>query len=333
MPSRASSLARRLAGRGAALALVCWVRAAAAALSADVRVERAPEASDCPDAPQLADAVNRSLGRAAAHAASGKPADVSLRVRFIVDGRGYLAFVEASGRREGTRRLDDAGATCAGVAEAVALTTALLLDDDAARQEASPTKNATRPAAAEPPPRARQESRSKRGTSLGVEAGALLGTLLADPLGAGVYAEGRAALGRTFTVGGGGLWLPDRVFRGVEPGQVVFRLFAGTLAACWTPLRLGADIELGVCARPALGALLIESSGYRQTNRNTGRFWAAAGASADVSGPLLGGVRWTGRVGGFLPLRGERLVVDEQLVYRSSAPTFFVGAGVRVTIW
>jgi hypothetical protein len=326
---RLASLRR---ARAAAAALTCAWRlgapaATAADVGADLAVDRTPDAAGCPDAAALAEGVNRQLGRRAVSSAPGARRGVSLRVRFLVDRQGYLAFVEAAGLRVGTRTLDDRGPSCEGLAEATAFTLALLLDD------------AGRPPAVDAPDTARPAS-SPGGRTLGdaaprleIGVGGALTSLLAGPLGTGLFAEAGVAPRPPFAIGVGGLWLPPRSFATVEPGRVDVSLLAGSLYACWAPLRAGRQFALGLCARPALGSLQTNASGYRQVNRDVRRWWAAAGASIDASGALAGPVSWTGRVGVFAPVRRDRFAVDEQVVYRSSTPTFFVGFGARATIW
>jgi hypothetical protein len=327
---------RRTLLRGAwavAAALACaWcfgVRAAAAAeLGADLVVDRAPDAADCPDATALAEAVNRQLGRRAVAPAPGAPGEVSLRVRFFVDRQGYLAFVEATGRRAGSRTIDDRGQSCEGLAEATAFTLALLLDD-----AEHPPDVARAPDVARPPPGPRNPPVEGASPHFEIAAAGALTSLLAGPLGTGLFAEAGVVPRPVFAAGVGGLWLPPRSFTTVEPGRVDVSLLAGTLYGCWAPLRAGPRFALGLCARPAFGTLRTDASGYRQANRDVRRWWAAAGASIDASGALAGPVSWTGRVGAFAPLRRDRFTVDDQVVYRSSTPTFFVGLGARATIW
>jgi hypothetical protein len=319
--------------RAVAVALACaWcpgARAAAAAeLGADLAVDRAPDAADCPDATALAEAVNRQLGRGAVASTRGVPGEVSLRVRFFVDRQGYLAFVEATGRRAGTRTIDDRGQSCEGLAEATAFTLALLLDD-----AERPPDPARAPDVARPPPGPRNPPPEGASPRLEVGAAGALTSLLAGPLGTGLFAEAGVAMPPAFAAGVGGLWLPPRSFTTVEPGRVDVSLLAGTLYACWAPLRAGPRFALGLCARPALGSLRTDASGYRQANRDVSRLWVAAGASIDASGALAGPLSWTGRVVAFAPLRRDRFTVDDQIVYRSSTPTFVVGLGARATIW
>lgn len=319
--------------RAVAAALLCaWclgARAAAAAdLGADLVVDRAPEAADCPDATSLAKAVNQQLGRGAVALTPGAPGDVSLRVRFFVDRQGYLAFVEATGRRAGTRTIDDRGQSCEGLAAATAFTLALLLDD---AEHAPDVAHA--PESARSPPGPRNPPPGRASPRLEIGAAGALTSLLTGPPGTGLFAEAGVVPHPAFAVGVGGFWLPPRSFTTVEPGRVDVSLLAGTLYACWAPLRAGPRFALGLCARPALGSLQTGASGYRQANRDVHRLWGAAGASVDASGALTGPLSWTGRIGAFAPLRRDRFTVDDQVVYRSSTPTFFIGLGARATIW
>ena len=98
-----------------------------ASLSATIVVARTAEARDCPDADQIAAKVERIVGRAIA-VPEGTPNALVARLEFSRSGRTYEAVVRVSGAREGERVLEDAGPTCDALADAVAATTALLLD-------------------------------------------------------------------------------------------------------------------------------------------------------------------------------------------------------------
>ena len=94
--------------------------------SAAIIVSRTPEASDCPDTERLASEVERIVGRPLAE--GGAPNALVVRAEFSRPAGIYQAKVQLTGAREGERVLRDEGATCEALADAVAVTTALLLD-------------------------------------------------------------------------------------------------------------------------------------------------------------------------------------------------------------
>jgi len=98
----------------------------AAPLSAAIVVSRAPEAGDCPDTGQLATRVERIVGHSLAP--GGGPPALVVRAEFTRQGGAYEATLRTSGAREGERVLRDQGASCDALADAVAVTTALMLD-------------------------------------------------------------------------------------------------------------------------------------------------------------------------------------------------------------
>ena len=97
----------------------------AAPLSAAILVSRAADVPDCPDTEQLTARVERIVGHSLD--AEGAPPLV-VRAEFTRQGGAYKATLQMSGVREGERVLRDQGASCDALADAVAVTTALMLD-------------------------------------------------------------------------------------------------------------------------------------------------------------------------------------------------------------
>jgi len=97
----------------------------AAPLSAAILVSRAADVPDCPDTEQLTARVERIVGHSLE--AEGAPPLV-VRAEFTRQGGAYKATLQMSGVREGERVLRDQGASCDALADAVAVTTALMLD-------------------------------------------------------------------------------------------------------------------------------------------------------------------------------------------------------------
>ena len=87
-------------------------------------VDRTPAAVDCPSAEALTAGVEAIVGRPLADSADSLPMQV--RVQFSRAEAGYQARLRLTGAREGERVLFDNGANCAALADAVAVTVALL---------------------------------------------------------------------------------------------------------------------------------------------------------------------------------------------------------------
>jgi hypothetical protein len=105
-----------------------WFHLLVAEVPLAIVVARAPDASDCPDTANLAARVARITEGAGAAPGS---ATSSVAVAFSRVERGYEASIRLRGARDGERILHDEGPTCDALADAVAVTTALLFDPSA----------------------------------------------------------------------------------------------------------------------------------------------------------------------------------------------------------
>jgi hypothetical protein len=103
-----------------------WFHLLVAEVPLAIVVARAPNASDCPDTANLAARVERIT-----EGAGAAPGETSVAVVFSRVNTGYEASIRLSGAREGERILHDEGPACDALADAVAVTTALLLDPSA----------------------------------------------------------------------------------------------------------------------------------------------------------------------------------------------------------
>ena len=97
-----------------------------ASLSAVLGVERAPSALDCPSAERLTSAVEAIVGRPLAGGEDSRR--LSVQVVFARAEQGYEAHLRLTGAAEGERVLLDRGENCEALADAVAVTLALLFD-------------------------------------------------------------------------------------------------------------------------------------------------------------------------------------------------------------
>ena len=136
--------------------------ALAAPLSAAILVSRGPEVPDCPDTQQLATRVERIVGHSLE--AEGAPPALVVRAEFTRQGGAYKATLQMSGAREGERVLRDDGASCNALADAVAVTTALMLDASSREPRAAEDGTSDAPSWLE---RLRLSGRFGAGTGLG----------------------------------------------------------------------------------------------------------------------------------------------------------------------
>jgi hypothetical protein len=120
-----------------------WFHLLVAEVPLAIVVARAPNASDCPDTANLAARVERITEGAGALPSGAK---TSVAVAFSRVKTGYEASIRLSGAREGERILHDEGPTCDALADAVAVTTALLVDPSAQAPRSEPVTGEQAPA-------------------------------------------------------------------------------------------------------------------------------------------------------------------------------------------
>jgi hypothetical protein len=220
-------------------------------------VTREEGAESCPDTEALRVHVDRLRG----HQATSEPS--AYRVRFSQLSGVFRADIEV-GAGGAARVLRDRRATCASLAQATALTLALLLDSDAS--ELLPEKvepEAVEPRAAEPPTAPdqaapapdRRYDRAHLALSLG--GGALFGVV--QPVAPTVQAELGIGVNR-FRTGIGVLWMPTQT-RDFGPGQLRETLLSGMARTCLTAAR-SAQVRLDLCSGIYAGLLHVQAHGY-----------------------------------------------------------------------
>jgi hypothetical protein len=287
-----------------ALDLISSPAAAAARLS----LSRAAQAMDCPDSASLAGSVERILGRPVFAAEPGQP-PVFVEVSFTRDGADYEGSVRLVGAKEGVRVLRDPGPGCGALAEAMAVTVALLLDNEprrAASPASPPPVSAAPPtpaSAAPPPPEAplagdplRAEAWLTAGGALG-QVGAASAALGAEAL------VGRRRLG---SLALGGLWITPRE-QPLGPGSVRVSLTSGYLRACASVAEIG-SAQASICGGPEVGLLSGDSSGFRVRSPAT-MTWVALGLGAQLNGELGARLLWGLRASAVVPVRQQSFSV------------------------
>ena len=156
----------------AALTLLAPRAAKAEPALPDVVVHRTDDAAECPDSAALAARVDRHMKRPALRprkdpAGPGQERP-SLDVQIYRSEAGYTAVVQTG---EKTRQISDKGDTCRGLADAMAITLAILLDTEVPPPPLTPEPTPSparcpRCRASRPRPSPRLRNRRERSRSL-----------------------------------------------------------------------------------------------------------------------------------------------------------------------
>lgn len=303
---------------------------ASPALHGDLTVRRDASASACPGESELAERVAKLVGSQLI--VPPGQGELSLEVAMSCAETGCEARIETHGRSQptrgpsatggttGTRVLADVDPTCAGLADALTITLAILLDWQPPAAAAPPALvvPASSASAAPPPvsdtPPAPAPTEPTRPVTLGLVAGGGAATAVATSL-AGVWNAGlwvrRAgredAVGSSSRAGSrshspGGPWASIEATGSVAErlafagGTVTTHTLAASVVACLpVPLPLPrASVVLGACGSIALARFRAEGSGFPKNDAAT-RLWGVGGLGLDARGPLPGFA--TGRVG------------------------------------
>lgn len=281
----------------AAFALAC-AAVAHATPALRLSVVRSQDAADCPDDVQLA-ALVAALSRPDAPPAGS----VLVDAQFFRQQEQYAVTLRVSGDRSGQRALVDPGPTCAGLAEAAALTVAMLLDPGRPRPAAPPPVATTSPPPPRPPPPPTSEP-----PALLLSAGALLTTGITANPAVGAVSEVSLQGKSGWRLGLGGAWLPARTFD-LPPGKVEVALLTGLAHGCW--LRPGRWFNAGACARLGVGRYVAEARGFSR-NGSPRDLWIGAGATGVIQIPLAQQIFFEGQ-GGLMPSLRHRSFAIEGL--------------------
>ena len=285
--------------------------ATAVPLSAELTVARAPAAADCPLAGELQAAVERIVQRPVASAPGER---LIADVQFHRSENGFEAVVRLAGAKQGERRLTDTGGSCAPLAQAVAVTLALLVD------------LGPEPPVAVPPPAPPPQSGSHgelwigSGGGLGLSAGPALAVC-------GGVAASRA---RWSLRGGGGAVLPRAAE--LAPGSVRVSLVRGELLLC-RAFAGGPRALLDACAGGTAGWLSGLGQGY-PVSMDAGFLWAAAGAAVRLGGGVGGLWLWGVQAELLVPFRRHSFSIENAgVAYRSSPVAGLLELQLGVRLW
>jgi hypothetical protein len=303
-------------------------------------VTRSAGALDCPDAVQLAAEVARLNGRRSLDASGAGASALRLHVALERDPAGYNAVIRALGARSGERRLTDAGPRCENLAEAVALSLAIILD---AREDAREEQRSETPAAAtqvavvggDPGFERRFVERDpvRSGNALDLAAGIGLHAGALEHAGLLFVGLGRLTLGEFLTLEAGAIVADGQSVAHPSGGELELELAAGFLGVC---TRLATDrsrLALTLCAEPYLGRLRGTGSGFDQDLPARDHLWLAGGLALDADGAIAGPARWHVRAAGLVAKKQRFTVTVDgrpDSVFESSSAALLAAAGVRL---
>jgi len=307
---------------------------------ASLVVTRSDGAQDCPDAEALAERVRtiagaNVIGVGVSAGSLDAPveqarAETWVQVALIRNFAGFAAQISTSGRRHGTRTLEDLGPSCGNLADAVAVTIAMFLDPY--ENSPAPTKVPDRVA---PAVLAKPKGQAVTGTARARRfyldgAGGIAFNLLehSEPfleVGAGFRASARwaLALGGTFV-------FPDSKLDGTR--SVDLRLSFAWLRACARALGDDERASLAWCAAPQLGSLTGSGQGY-QNNFSRHALWFALAIGPEVAFRFTSSLSWLLSGQAVVPLLEQGFNVESDGVqnsaYRTPSVAGMISLGLR----
>ena len=353
----------------AALAILAPRPAHAETTLPDLLVHRTEDTADCPDSAALAARVDRHMKRPALRprtdiATPGKDRP-SLDVQIYRSYAGYTAIVQTG---EKTRQITDNGATCRGLADAMAITLAILLDTEVplpppeppsapeppripfaprlppmplVDERPTPAPVATESAPVEPFPLPPRTFRIVAG------AGATAATGLLTRLAVGGTGHVGLGIGRVFSVEAGFFVLPTQTVpytgkvKGASPTAtptVDLQLTSALFRLCATARLVSEETRAGLCAGALVGTIRGEGHGF-VTNTSATDPWIAGNLGAILEQTLFWRLSLVTRASMYVPILRRSFTVDK--VDATSDPQAFspasVGAGLdaelRLSIW
>jgi hypothetical protein len=298
----------------------CWgqtptVRLAADSPAADrptvLTVERKLGAEGCPDVDALTSRVDRIRGRATGNV------KVGYQITFAHDEDAYSATIRSSPDGTGVRTLEDRGTTCAALAQATAVTLALLLDSDPEPVEPptpAPTSSPPTPKTpvAPPAPVARPE-RSAVYSTLAIGATTTSGVI--QTISPAISGEVGINVARWHMGLGVLAGVPEDIALG--PGVVRETLLSGVARICYAPLR-GDRWGFDACSGVYLGTVTAEGRNY-SSNLQQKRSWLAAPFEVAVT-YASGSVGLQASAAALVPLQRQNFRIDNLGVAYESWP-------------
>jgi len=333
---------------GSLRALLVWVGISLTAVVASARADssqgisfdlaRGPGAELCPDHDSLAAQVEQRLAQASPHA----PIADKVAITIVHAGDAYVAslsILSPDGLDGGTRSLVDTGQDCAGLAEALSLTLAMIADGRPLFPAKPPDVAAPPPAPIPPPkplpptPVAPPSPAIHRFWDLGTGILGASNLLGAPTIGYGVDVAWHPR--PHLVIGVKGIWLPARTIQTTDGGQTKVSIEAGLARACWGILPFGGRFFPALCGELGAGVLQGSSQGYLDAKSAT-RPWFAAGASANAGISVSKNWSLAAQAGALFPLRNEQFTIgglEAPAVYKSNYIGWLAEIDVRVRIW
>ena len=311
----------------AALASTIAGAALADSLHPSLTVTRDDGSRECPDSSSLEERVEAMAGKNLFNALENEPPDTWLQVEFVRSIEGYQAVISARGARQGKRTLDDVGPGCASLADAVAITLAILLDPAMAASVDPPPLavanfSLTPPRRDAPrtdttPPRLTEHEEKLERRAFGLEASAGASFDVLQGVVPVVEAGLRGGFGDVLVLGaGGGFFFPERVE--VSNGSVDVQLPFGYFRGC-ANLLPRQSIAFQLCLEPMLGLLQASGKNFNLTNSDRSVLWSAVAGVAQAYGPIVKSLSWSVRARVLMPLaRHEFTAFDEQGRYEQA---------------
>jgi hypothetical protein len=311
--------------------------------------------ASCPASAQLEARVDQLLGAPGATRARMQAAGIGASVRFADAPGSQRADIELHGARSGQRTLSDDGADCRELAEAAALTLAILIDPSFVPPSDSRSTGGTAPpvpgepatpapptpSPAAPPgaiafsnlraplPRAERPPGS---TPLSLMAGGGVASRLTRPILPALAGGAALDFSRRIGLRALALWIPPSAVD-ISPGSVELTLLVGSLEACvhFPPPNPG--FRVSACGGASAGAIEANGQGYTLEGSERPAFFALqAGFSGDLplSEPL--GVWLDGR-GYYSFTQYEFEVTDVGSVKPTKNPGFSALVGLRLRLF
>jgi hypothetical protein len=344
-----------------ALALLAPRVALAEPTLPDLLVHRTDDTADCPDSVALAARVDQHMKRPALRprtkiATTGQPLP-SLDVQIYRSEAGYTAVVQTG---EKTRQITDKGATCKGLADAMAITLAILLDTEIPPPEPAPPEPPPLAAAPAPssPPLAAAPIDAAKASALPLSlklpeapfagpprtfrvvagAGATVATGLLTRLSIGGTGYVGLGIGRIFSLEAGFLVLPTQTvpYAGKVLGaatnaapRVDLQLTSALFRLCATARIISEGTRAGLCAGALIGTIRGEGQGF-PTNQAATDPWIAANLGAVVEQTLFWRLSLVTRAAVYVPLLRRSFTVTG--VDSTSDPRAFSPAPVGATL-
>lgn len=296
-------------------------------------VVRASDASDCPDATELALAVERQMQRPALDPTNDERAAAVYEVRIEHSADGYAATIQAGNL---TRNLSDPGLTCTGLSEALALTLTILLDNEPLKPSLPATTLLSAPSRLSRPtpvPMVIFVIKPVKRWSMGIDGGIAETLGFLSPLSFAVMGDVWLRY-RALSFGAGVFTIPLAKENGKQSTAVAMQLITGTFYACGRIAGKPSGVHFSFCGQTFVGAVHGEGQGY-SINREGTRPWFALGAMGALQGSVVGSLGWFIRLGLAVPVVSQRFTAQDNIVtlFEPAPVAPFLGAGLRWTIF